>query len=380
MKPIFLFGAAVLAANVAAAQRPAQPRAVTSSTLEARLQLLSGPASVGGGAKVSGVTDTLFYTNDAPDQFDSSVSYIYDATFPADSGRLFGMNVVGDKGFAELYDFIGTGDTTMHVLGTISLWGGRAQTSSTRQVNIKLWKRDATKRAIPSRPTKWFLTGYPQATAVSTKSRAVTDLNLTTGNLVTTYFSAPITGINYDFFVGYDIAYTWGSSGGDTVGLDCSKLGDGVDFYTGTVEATSGDTLVAPRTVIQSAAGQWQSAFWERGLQTNLSIAPLIRFSSVDISAGVPVLRRNSLTFYTAFPNPASADLIVKFAVDQPTDVTVRLLDVTGKLLKIQTIANPTPGEHAVHFPIGDLAAGTYLYHVSTAGGDAAAAQFTVAR
>ncbi|WP_310391866.1 T9SS type A sorting domain-containing protein [Hymenobacter sp.] len=70
------------------------------------------------------------------------------------------------------------------------------------------------------------------------------------------------------------------------------------------------------------------------------------------------------------YPNPVGATAQLDYRVEQAGAVTINLLDSRGQLLR--TLAAETqqaPGTHTTQVALGDLAAGTYYYQITTRAG-----------
>ncbi len=66
------------------------------------------------------------------------------------------------------------------------------------------------------------------------------------------------------------------------------------------------------------------------------------------------------------FPNPFNPSTVIRYRVDRPSHVTLRIFDIRGR--EVRTIAEGwrTAGQHAVSFDGRDLAGGSYLCRMET--------------
>jgi hypothetical protein len=108
--------------------------------------------------RTTGVGDTfsITYINTSPGM-DTLTTYFNSSDAIYDSGLVFGMNPMGDKGWAERFVVVGT-DSTISVLGVVAGFGGTYNTASTRTVDFKVWKQGAKTSWL--RPTV-FNSGLP---------------------------------------------------------------------------------------------------------------------------------------------------------------------------------------------------------------------------
>ena len=76
----------------------------------------------------------------------------------------------------------------------------------------------------------------------------------------------------------------------------------------------------------------------------------------------------NGLEDLTVYPNPASDQVTVDFSLQEPGNVNVRLLDMTGKTLR-QGLYDGEPGANRINFGLTDVAKGFYLLEISNENG-----------
>ena len=330
--------------------------------------------------KTTGLTDTLYFANSGQTGGPYSAAF-YDLTTPVDSGRFFGMNKFGYKGFAQLYRFSSIDrtmpvDTTYNVLGVYALFAGTVSSTSTKTATITLWKRDAVKYPITGR-SKFYVYGVPQSSTVATKSFSFPKLTL---NAIGRYFfTTPITGINYDLYAGYTLSsYSYTSLGGDTIGLATSENTNGGTY---TLESGTGDTLVSTNTLIQNSAGKWMSSGFELNRSGDLVLFPIIKLSCASCTSSTGIsYTQNNLTMFGSYPNPAVNGTNIRFALKHNADVTIYVTDIQGK--QVKTIKNDglSIGEHVINIVTSDMAAGNYTYLILTSNGDGVASEFTVVK
>jgi hypothetical protein len=337
------------------------------------------PATVSEGfgspvAKGTKLIDSLRYYNSKTQQYDSTYASVIDQALPIDSGFAFGTNYRADKGFAEQYDFNFKTDTTLQVLGVFTAFAGKYSSTTTRVINFKLWNRSTT--TVPA-GTKKFLTGFPNTAlkTVSVSLKAIGIGNLTAPDTFKSYyFATRQTGINYPFYVGYDVS-SLSLVGGDTFSVRTSRPGYGVAIASYKLSGT--DTMITTRNAIQSSAGTWKDAYWDYGYIRNISVIPIV---GLNFAVSVNGLKHNNLTFYGSYPNPSVGSTNIKYALANAADVTIQIVDLSGRTVNMIHEKNVSAGPHVKNISIADLPAGVYSYLVRTSDGDGMGSQFTVAK
>lgn len=305
-----------------------------------------------------------------------------DYATPLDSGYFYGTNARGDKGFAYLYDLrvdaSGNNDTTVTILGFVSKWSGVIQPTSTKMINFGVWSR-GTDRTLVAGHTNFYVYGKP---STSLGSISVKDTTLRTTNTFTaTVLTTPITGISSSVYVGYTTQYSWNALAADTFGLRSTAAGYPASDYN-YYNVSGSDTLLNVNNMVQNAAGVWKSPSYENGGGIgDMIMAPVVALNCPTCwPNAVKTVRSNDLTIYSNYPNPASNTTNIKFAIAQPANVTVSLLDNTGRLINTVNTGKLGMGEHVVALDLSSVAAGTYIYVIETSAGDRIAAQMTVAK
>ena len=76
----------------------------------------------------------------------------------------------------------------------------------------------------------------------------------------------------------------------------------------------------------------------------------------------------SGITLGQSYPNPFSAEARIAFRLEQAQDVTLRVYDLTGRLVATVTEGFRPAGDHVVDFDARDLASGTYLYRLEADG------------
>jgi hypothetical protein len=190
-------------------------------------------------------------------------------------------------------------------------------------------------------------------------------------------FATPTAYLADTFFVGYTATYTWTSLGGDTIGLYSNLNGERSEPVA---SLAVGDTTVNNVTVFQRSTGAWADVAYSKGVLNNLYILPVM---IVGPGTGVGVessVSHKNFTFYSTSPNPATNSTNVKIALATGSDVTIKIMDMTGKTISTLQKNNLTAGQHIIPVNTADLAAGNYLCMIRTAEGDGIATQITIVK
>lgn len=89
----------------------------------------------------------------------------------------------------------------------------------------------------------------------------------------------------------------------------------------------------------------------------------------VQATTGIPTTESPvALAVRGATPNPASAELSIRFSLARPGSATLTLIDVTGRTVASQDVGRMGPGEHAVRMGEARLAPGVYLVRLTQYG------------
>jgi hypothetical protein len=81
-----------------------------------------------------------------------------------------------------------------------------------------------------------------------------------------------------------------------------------------------------------------------------------------------PLTVARELALGGAYPNPFNSETVIPFALKNSGDLTLRVYDVTGRMVKTLASGHYGAGSYAVHFSAGDLASGLYMVRLESAG------------
>ncbi len=62
------------------------------------------------------------------------------------------------------------------------------------------------------------------------------------------------------------------------------------------------------------------------------------------------------------YPNPASDVVNMDYQLENTADVTIKILDATGKLVQTEKLGQKEAGQHKATFSASNLDAGMYFY------------------
>ena len=365
MKKVFLLACAAGAAFTGFAQKSVGTRAVVSPSVS-NYSFAHTATTLG---KTTAVGDTIVLSNILA----SDTPSLYTAGSTTDSGFISGMDAYGDMGYAERYDFNGA-DSSMKVIGTIALFGGRFNPSSSRMVKFYTWNL-GPQVATPS-PTAFF-SGFPNI-ALDSVAVPVTNLGMSNSSTVPDtakvhYFTTPTNNLSSSFFVGCVFNYSYTALAGDTIGLFTSQIGD-----RSSVEYTvaGGDTIINDQSVTMYSDGSWNDNWASNFLAPyDFYIFPVV---VIEGPTSVEGITKNHFTFYGNYPNPAISSTNIKFSLATNADVTITVADINGRTISTINEKGLSSGMHTLPVATDALAAGDYLVVMRTSEGDGIASKFTV--
>ncbi len=93
-------------------------------------------------------------------------------------------------------------------------------------------------------------------------------------------------------------------------------------------------------------------------------------FAAVKVSAPSAVTDSDISGYYVASvaPNPATETAILRFGVGSESEVSIKLLEITGREVARQNLGALVAGEYSAKFDVSDLASGIYLCRVEANG------------
>jgi hypothetical protein len=323
--------------------------------------------------KTSAIGDTLPMKNIADTA--TLTSYSLDSN----RGFVTGTNYYGAQAFAERYDFYAR-DTTVQVIGVYALFAGTVNPASTKTITFNIWDQ-----GVPDVVTDTLVySGFPN-NVLNSLTVPITQIGIgTISDTTKAYiFATPTPTLINSFFAGYSISYNFSSLNGDTIGLACSKNSDRTSRkYTDSFSVSSGDTIITIIRNVQNATMasdyNWYDNYYQvDSLSNDLAIYPIVVIYNGTVE-NVKGITRNNLTFFGNYPNPAANSTNIKFSLLANADVTLQIMDMSGRIINTLKESNLSTGEHIIPVNTSDLAAGDYLYLIHTSAGDGIAAKMTI--
>jgi Secretion system C-terminal sorting domain len=368
MKRTFILLATAFTSIAALAQLP-----VSAKNFKKHTQVYSHHTVMpGNNYRTTAAGDTIVLKN--THSTDVPVLY-YAGTASRDSGYLSGIDVWGDQGFAERYDF-NAADSNVQVLGVMSLFGGKVNPASTKTVVFNAWSvADRSSTGF----TNVYNSGLPDvslnAVTVPITHLGISNIDTVPDTFKTFFFPSPTAYLKKSFFVGYTIAYDPAAFGGDTIGLYTSSDGD----RTSSLFTISGtDTIINNQNVTMFDDGLWyDNASDNAFLANNLYIYPVVKVRNV---VGVQGVTKKGLTFFGNYPNPASSVTNIRLALNSTENVEIIITDMNGRTVLTKTNPTLSAGEHTIPVDVSSLSAGEYVYIVRTNAGNGIASKLTVVR
>jgi len=301
------------------------------------------------GSSRSVAIDTIgpssFYSTGANCQI---TNYVIDTSAGFPGGFTCGDNVYGDKEKAQ-YFYPGY------------YWNGGIYGNITVTDVLFLFSQKGLENLVnaTSSASIYSATQFPSAgpgASLGTSATLTTNQIDTTGNFTDYHFSTPV-AVPGAFFASLVLPV------GDTVGLYSS-----VD---GCVEA---DTL---------AWEKWSDNSWNPfdlaaasngwGIEIDMAIFPVL---SVTFNAGV--LNTADINLHPVFPNPASHEATLNFALRNNRQVTIEVYDMSGKMVASLNEGLMKAGIYNKTIDVNQLSNGVYMVSIN-AGTSKAISKLTVA-
>lgn len=170
---------------------------------------------------------------------------------------------------------------------------------------------------------------------------------------VSATFSSPVTiPVNKTFWAGFTFTYAAGDSAGlfssfDPNGTDAPGLtGDFLEATTHTFEQWSDNSY---HSFNDGTINTWQ-------LDIALGIYPV-----VDLTVSINESNGNIISLQN-IPNPASNNTIINYELKETGNVSISVVDITGKEIISLAQGIQTQGNHKVKIDVSTLPAGMYFY------------------
>jgi hypothetical protein len=154
------------------------------------------------------------------------------------------------------------------------------------------------------------------------------------------------------------------------VGMDFTNT---YDDTLGIVSTTDGDALNTELSWEKWEDGTWYSILAVWPLDIDLGFFPIVNMSQDIQTSAINGVICN------IFPNPAFGSTSIEYELTQSSsNVEIKILDVTGKLVKSFNEGAKEPGKYNVTFNASELQPGNYFYTIQAGNGRQFAKKFQV--
>lgn len=121
-------------------------------------------------------------------------------------------------------------------------------------------------------------------------------------------------------------------------------------------------------TIQIAASGTTETAqAWIKGNHTNVwgnfSGIPVVR---MNFDASLGLNENQSINEVKLFPNPATDNTVVEFNLDNASDISVQVIDVTGKVVETISLTNASAGKNTAELNVASLATGIYSVEIKS--------------
>lgn len=289
------------------------------------------------------INNAIAQNTDTLKNFTGSVNLEAGKYSGSDWGFYAGHNSKEQQQFGEKYLI----DEHIHVLGVVAhlTTSTGTVTNPNFEIDFRLWNVDPA-------------TGKPAGTA------SIEDGHLDLGNAnlggPTLILFHNEKHVENAFYVSMDLGdYAHDGLAGDTVGL----------YYAPHGTRTAADIAGTPfRNVFQAhshGAPNWRDFYTQfttpAQLATHLALYPVVELES---HTGLAKVSKNGLQVMSPYPNPANSTLTLPFSLQQQSEVSFRIMDLSGRILHNIDKETLNAGAHQQQFDLEHLSAGTYILSV----------------
>lgn len=258
-------------------------------------------------------------------------------TAPALNGSAGGGYVTGNNGYQDKQKALEFTNSTGTVIYGMIMWFGAKEVTSGNPnsvVKMRIYAMDGTGTTSSG-------TGAAPNTVIQSNDVAITmvdtSLNLSLAYIHT--FTTP-SFVNSDFAVGFDVT---GLAAGDTIGM---------------VNSANGEAFAQDQSWDQWSDNAWHSYFEPNNWNLNVDQA---MFPIVDMQSSVEEMSFINGVKLTTYPNPTVENATVTYELETDINkVEIKILDATGKVVKVINQGSQCAGVHTLSIDANDLAAGTY--------------------
>ena len=257
-----------------------------------------------------------------------------------DWGFYAGHNSKEQPQFGEKYLI----DEHVHVLGVVAHIATSTGTVTNPhfEIDFRLWNVDPA-------------TGKPAgASSIEDGHLHLEDANLGGPTVILFHNEAHV---EEAFFVSMDLGdYAHDGLAGDTVGL----------YYAPHGTRTTADITATPfRNVFQAhshGAPNWRDFYTQFTtpvqIATHLALYPIVE---MEEHTGMSKVAKNGLQVRSPYPNPARQEMTLPFSLQQSTELSFHIMDLSGRIISTINKGPLNSGDHQQKFDLSALPAGTYI-------------------
>lgn len=245
----------------------------------------------------------------------------------SEPGYVSGVNGYGDEAYAQQFPVT----DAYYVEGFLIYFGAKEIVGAPDDLDAVMYDMDGT--GTTSAGANQTSPGSELANVTINM-----DTDVDTTGFTAVSFTNPIL-VDNDYALGFDVSVLTD----DTVAAVTSMNGDALEEYAW----------------VRWNDGSWNSlaSAWNN-FQVSLFILAVVDQSTMDINEQSFI---NGIKMET-YPNPASDVVNMDYQLENTADVTIKILDATGKLVQTEKLGQKEAGQHKATFSASNLDAGMYFY------------------
>lgn len=150
------------------------------------------------------------------------------------------------------------------------------------------------------------------------------------------------------------------------VSVDISNLYETRDTLS--VAMTDADCGIAGETWELFSDGQTWASYAEEGsweIQSNLLMVAVVEPDAVAATKDL-LVGNQRIRLHDAYPNPAKDEIMIDFEIDRKATVSIEIYSIDGQLVRQIHQKDLPAGKYQERISTSELAAGTYLYGITT--------------
>jgi hypothetical protein len=341
MKKIYTFIAATIFAGTAIAQAPLNLKAELKKTID-----LQKSNSRNFGTDTTGWTGSGNFIPEFAGVSNQATLYGYQDQAGNPNGYIFGTNWETAFSLNECAQgYVNLDEATVTIKEVLLYLGIVAYKSNdaTSKAVVKLYNI-APNRALNDNGAGGAALNSPGPATTTLTTQDILVQNMTDVALTSVVLTTPVT-VNKDFAIGFDVT-------------NCKAKGDTVALVTD----SDGDALGQDYAFNKVNNSWYVTNFAFGGLDVNIGMFAVVD----DLTAVHEYYNGIKISNY---PNPAADFTTINYSLEKSVNVTIEVIDNTGKKIASFVEGVKPAGDHSVKFNTADLAAGAYYYTIFTDNG-----------